>query len=298
MSPKRKSKLRKWIITGIIGVIIAGGAAAYFLRSDKSAYESVTAETGDITTFYTFAGNVATKNRQTVMAERIMQVSDIKVKEGDMVKEGTVLITTTAGDEIESKIRGEIVNIEVEENAQVMAGTKLLEVVDYDNLEIKIKVDEYDISAFQNGKEATVTIGAVKKEFQGKISSTSREGQVMNGVTFFTAAVDLEKDASIRIGMSAEVKLIGDKALQAVTLPMVAIQFDENNKPYVFKKDNAGEIVKNEITTGINDGTKVQVKSGVQSGETIYYIKPVLVEERGFRPGGSRNRDGSDGGER
>lgn len=298
MSPKRKSKLRKWILIGVLGVIIAVIALAFMMRSDKSSYESVVTETGDITTFYTFAGNVETKNRQTVMSEKVMQVSAIKVKEGDIIEEGTVLIKTTAGDEIKSKIRGEIVTINVEENAQVMTGTKLIEIVDYDSLEIKVKVDEYDVAAFQNGKEATVTIGAVNKEFKGKISSTSREGQIMNGVTFFTATIDLEKDQSIRIGMSAEVKLISDKAAQVVTLPMTAIQFEQNNQPYVFKKDKNEEIVKNEITTGINNGTKVEVKSGLQSGETIFYPKLAVVEEGGFRPGGGQNRDGFDGGDR
>jgi HlyD family secretion protein len=91
-----------------------------------------------------------------------MQVSEIKVKEGDMVKEDAVLIKTTAGDEIKSKISGEVVNINVEENAQVMAGINLLEIVDYNNLEIKVKVDEYDIASLEKGKESTVKIGDIK----------------------------------------------------------------------------------------------------------------------------------------
>jgi len=114
-----------------------------------------------------------------------MQVSEIRVKEGDQIKEGAVLIKTTAGDEIKSKINGEIVNINVEENAQVMAGTKLLEIVDYDNLEIQVKVDEYDVGALAKGKDTTVKIGALNKEFQGKVSRLSKEGQIMNGVNIF-----------------------------------------------------------------------------------------------------------------
>jgi Na+-transporting NADH:ubiquinone oxidoreductase subunit NqrF len=35
---------------------------------------------------YSFSGNVETKNRQTVVSEKMMQISDIKVKEGDKVK--------------------------------------------------------------------------------------------------------------------------------------------------------------------------------------------------------------------
>lgn len=287
MSSKRKSKARKWIIIGIIVMGLGGLAWLLLLRSAPNTYENITAQTGDITTYYSFSGNVDTKNRETITSERIMQISDIKVEEGQKVKEGDVLITSTTRDEIKAGIAGEVVNITVEENAQVMAGLKLLEIVDYDNLEIKVKVDEYDITALESGREATVRIGALDKEIKGKISKVSKEGQIVSGVTFFTATVDLEKDEKIKIGMSAEVKLISNNATGIITLPMTAIQFDENNKPYVFKRGEKDAVVKSEIVTGINDGTKVEVKSGVISGETVLYKKPAAIEDMRF----GRDRD-------
>ena len=295
MSAKRRPKAKKWIPLGIIAIIVVGVAASFLTRPASTSYESVVAKIVDITTYNSFSGNVETKNRQTVTSEKVMQVSEIKVKEGDLVNEGAVLIKTTSGDEIKSKISGEIVNIMVEENAQVMAGIKLLEVVDYNNLEIKVKVDEYDIAAVEKGKETTVKIGAINKEIKGTISSMSKEGQIMNGVTFFTATIDLGKDESLKIGMSAEVKLISNKVTGVVTLPMTVIQFDASNKPYVLKKDEKGAGVKTEITTGINDGTTVEVKSGVLSGETILYTKATATQGMGF-PRGRANSDGVSGG--
>lgn len=295
MSAKRRSKARKWIPLGIITIIVAGVAASFLIRPASTSYESAGALIGDITTYNSFSGNVETKNRQTVTSEKVMQVSEIKVKEGDVVNEGTVLIKTTVGDEIKSKISGEIVNITIEENAQVMAGLKLLEVVDYNNLEIKVRVDEYDLAAVEKGKETTVKIGAINKEIKGTVSSMSKEGQIMNGVTFFTATIDLVKDERLKIGMSAEVKLISNKVTGVVTLPMKALQFDDSNKPYVLKKDEKGAGVKTEITTGINDGTTVEVKSGVLSGETILYTKATATEGMGF-PRGGENREGVSGG--
>ncbi|QWU13846.1 HlyD family secretion protein [Paenibacillus sophorae] len=295
MSTKRKSKTRKWLVVSIIVIAVAVIAGAVLKRPAAAAYESVNAKTGDITTYYSFSGNVETKNRQTVMAEKILQISDIKVEEGDTVTEGEVLLTTTAGDEIKSKINGEIVKINVEDNAQVMAGTALLDIVDY-NLELNVKVDEYDIHALAPGKETTVKIGAINKEMTGKISSISNEGQIMNGITFFMATIDLAKDEDLKIGMSAEVKVISNKAAGVVTLPMTAIQFDDNNQPYVLKKDQNGAEVKTEITTGINDGTTVEVKSGVANGETILYKKAAAASTGAGFGGGGGNANGSDGG--
>lgn len=273
MNAKRKRKGYRWLGFLILGIALLSIITAYLMKPKNAAYESINAKAGDISTFYSFSGNVESKNRQTIVSEKMMQISEIKVNEGDKVGDGSVLIKSTTGEEIKAKIAGEIVNIAVEEKAQVLAGTKLLEVVDYDNLEIKVKVDEYDISALAIGKEAEISIGAINKELQGKISNISREGQIVNGVTYFTATIDLAKDADLKIGMSAEVKLMSKQVTGVVTLPMSVIQFDENNSPYVLKKDEKGAPVRNPITVGINDGTTAEIASGVQSGETVLYTK-------------------------
>ncbi|KGK83918.1 RND transporter [Desulfosporosinus sp. HMP52] len=290
---KQKSSV-KWIILGLIAAVVTVGGIAFLKKPTQLPYESVVAQTDDLTTYYSFTGNVETTDRQTVTSEKMMQISEIKVKEGDLVKEGAVLIKTTAGEDIKSKIQGEIVNINVEEKAQVMAGTKLLEVVDYENLQIKVKVDEYDLAAIEKGKEATVKLGAINKEIKGNVSSISKEGQIINGVSFFTAVIDLADDESVRIGMSAEVKIISNQASGIVTLPITAVQFDENNKPYVLKKDESGTETRAEITTGINDGIVVEVKSGLESGETVYYTKTAVKEGRNFPPAGMNNTGGDD----
>ncbi len=288
MSTRRKPKCRKWVVISVILIAVTSSAAAYLFRTAPIHYESVQAKIDDISTSYKFSGNVATKNRQVVLSERVMQVSKINYQEGDVVKEGDVLINTTTGDEIKAKINGEIVNLSVEEGSQIMAGTVLMEVVDYDNLEIAIKVDEYDLAAVEKGQEAIVTIGAVQKELEGNLSSISKEGTVMNGVTFFTATIDLSQDTSLKTGMTAEVTLKDEQAVGVITLPMTAIQFESDNTPYVLKKDENNNIEKTEITTGINDGVTVEIKTGVAEGETIYYTKDVATNDFRF---GDRERD-------
>jgi len=296
VNKKRKSKLRKWIVTGVV-IVAAIGAAGYFLlKPSKTAYESVTAKKGDITTYYSFSGNIDTKNRQTVMSEKVLQISEIKVKEGDVVNKGDVLIKTSAGDEIKAKISGEVANLNVEEDQQIMSGTKLMDIVDYDNLKINFKVDEYDLAAVQTDKEATVKISALNKEITGKISSISKEGTVSNGVTYFTATIDFAKDDTLRLGMSAEVKVLNSKASGAVTLPMTAVQFDDNNNPYVLKQGAENTAVRTEITTGINDGVNVEIKSGVSNEETILYTKAKSAATTGLMGGRASSQSQSSGG--
>lgn len=297
MNTKRKSKKKKIIVTSIVIIAIVGFAASIFMRPARTSYESVDAKIGDITNYYSFTGNVETKNRQTVTSEKVTQISTINVKEGDVIEADTVLYTTSTGEEVKSKIAGEVVNINIEENSQVMGGVKFLEIVDYNNLEIKVKVDEYDIASLEQGKETTVKIGAINKDIKGTVSSMSKEGQIVNGVTFFTATIDLEKDESVKIGMSAEAKVINGNVQGIVTLPMKSIQFDDNNNPYVLTKGEKNAAIKTEITTGINDGTTVEVKSGVTSGETILYTKTAATTSKGMNIGrGSGNGNSTSGG--
>lgn len=273
MTTKKKAKVRKLLIWGIIAIAVTASATVYLLRPKPLSYDSAVAQKGDITTNYTFSGNIEAKNRQAVVAERIIQVSKIYFLEGEKVKAGDVLIGTTTGEKIKAKINGEVANLEVDEGSQVMAGTKLMDIVDYDNLQIGIKVDEYDLPAVKPGKAATVRIEAIQKDLQGTVRSIAKEGSVVNGVTFFTAVIDPKKDQSLKIGMTADVTILNQKAGGVVTLPMTAIQFDANNKPYVLKMGANKAMVQTMITTGINNGQKAEIKQGVTEGETVYYAK-------------------------
>jgi HlyD family secretion protein len=288
MSTKRRTKTRKRVILSLVAIAVIVIGIALLMRPKRTQYESVDATIRDITTYYSFSGNVETKSRQTILSEKVMQISEIKVEEGDLVEEDDVLMRTTTGDTIKAKISGEIVNLNVDENAQVMAGITLLEIVDYKDLEVTVKVDEYDLSAIAIGKKASVTIGAIEKEVKGKISSMSKEGQVLNGVTFFRATIDLESDKRVRVGMSAEAKLINTQAVDVVTLPMKVIQFDSSNHPFVYQKAKDGSIKETQITTGINDSTFVEIKNGLSKGDTILFPSAVATTDA-MRFGGPRD---------
>lgn len=272
MKIKEITRLKKTIIFSTIIIIAALLIGSYLMKRAYVKYESIMAKTGDITTYFSFSGNVESKNRQILISEKQMQVSVIHVKEGDMVKQGDVLLTTSLGEELKAKIDGEVVKIYVEEGGLYTSGRSLMDIVDFDNLQISVKVDEYELEAVTKGKETIVDIGALDKKIKGVISSVSKVGQTINGVTFFTAEIELESDPTVLIGMSAEVRIKNQSVENAVTLPVTVIQFDDYNKPYVLKSGRAANsTVKQEIEIGINDGTMVEIKSGVQSGEVVLF---------------------------
>lgn len=92
MSTRKRSTAKKWVAFGIIMTVIVGLTTAFLLQPTPSLYDSVEAKLGDITSYYSFTGNVETKNRETVLSDKVMQISKINVKEGEMVDKDDIII--------------------------------------------------------------------------------------------------------------------------------------------------------------------------------------------------------------
>lgn len=292
MDKKKRKRLRNWLI------VAAGAAIALFVGSRLLAqkpltYESVVAESKDITTWYSFAGNIEANSRETILSERSATIDDIFVAEGELVAEGKDLINPSSGDNPEAGMDGEVAEIYVEENQTVSPGTKLMTIVDYTDLEVSVKVDEYELSSVTAGKEVKVSVSAIDKEFTGVVESISKEGSIINGVTYFLAVVQLDFDEALKVGMSAEVTLLKDEVKNVVTLPMTAIQFNDDNSAFVLKEGAEGIAVENQITTGINDGIIVEIVSGVSDGEKI--LLGETAKAAGFGIGSGIGRGFQDG---
>ena len=199
-------KKKKWIILGIVLLAVIGLIIFFVTKPKNQEFEEVKTQTGDITTYYSFSGNVESKEKQSVLADKMMQISSIHVQEGDAVHKDDILMETTAGEQIKAEIDGEVTKLYVEEGSPVTAGSQLIDLVNYDHLQVTVKVDEYDVKAVQEGKEATVNIGALdNKKVTGTISKVSRQAVVAHGISYFTASIDLPEDQEVLVGMSAEV---------------------------------------------------------------------------------------------
>ncbi len=271
-SKSKKSKKGLIIAVIIVLVIALMILVPAFSSGNNSNYLSTSVSKGTIETYYTFSGEVESKNTQNVMAESIIQISEIKVKEGAEVKSGDVLFVTSDGTKIKAKIDGTVNQIFVETDQQVMSGAQLCEIIDFNELEVSIKIDEYDLSCVEVDDEIDVNISAIDKEITGTVLEISRTATNQNGVSYFTAKIDLEYDSEIKVGMTAETKILNEESKDTLIIPMRALSFDEENNPYVYVADNRNGMTKVSVTVGINDGKNVEITGGLTNSEAVYYI--------------------------
>lgn len=267
-------KSKKIVIFSIVGVLILSLVSAIlFTQNGSDAFEEEKVQTGDITTYYSFSGAVEAKKRQNIISKKEMHVEEVLVKVGDQVKKDDVLLINSEGEETRAEIDGEVAGVYTKNNSHALKGSQLVDIVNYSDLLVKVKVDEYDLKYVAVDQEVDVTINALEKEIKGKVYAISKEATNENGISYFTAMIDFNKDESIRIGMSAVTKILKNHATDITTISMKAVQFDSKNKPYVLLASEKGEPTKKYVETGINDGTTIEVKNGVSVGNIVMIPK-------------------------
>lgn len=94
MDKEKKKKIRRRVIAGILVVLVAG----FFVRNSLVAknavpmVSAVTAETGDVERILSTGGTVKSDETRTYFAPVSVEVGEVMVSTGDMVKKGDVLL--------------------------------------------------------------------------------------------------------------------------------------------------------------------------------------------------------------
>lgn len=178
--------------------------------------------------------------------------------------------------EVHAEIAGEVTYRTNEVGSKLDQGL-VLSITDFNSLAVSIKVDEYDISSITMGKEADIYISSLGESVEGMISNLSKNANAVSGIAFFNAEVSLPYHEHILEGMSAEVKILNSSASDTLLIPMEALQFTDHNEAYVLVKQG-NEMVEKMVEVGINDGVTVEIISGVEEGETIYFMNDLLYQ--------------------
>lgn len=178
----------------------------------------------------------------------------------------------------------------------MMSGDVIMKVSVLNEMEIDLEVNETDIVHVQVGDTADVEIDAFSDQvFKGVVtevgSSALNSGQGLAAsteqVTNFSVKVRIvkesyagvngnsENNSPFKPGMSATVKIHTDEASQALAVPTASVTTRadslQNNISltvvFVKKADNTVEM--KQVSTGIQDGTFIQITKGLNEGEEI-----------------------------
>ena len=175
---------------------------------------------------------------------------------------------------IEAPFSGTIDNVVVKKGEVVYPGSSnLMMLLNLDNLYIESNVPEKHIASINSGNKAIVHFPLLDKT----ISTTIRQsGSYINPINrTFKIEMDIEKnDLNIKPNLNSKVKINDYSNDSALMINQNFISIDSDNKEYVYKiyeKNNKIYVSKTIISTGKNDGIKIEVLSGLNAGDKVVF---------------------------
>ena len=186
---------------------------------------------------------------------------------------------------IDAPISGTIVDKKVKAGDKLSANDTAMQnlctIYDMSYLEMKLNVDELKIRSLEVGQEVDITADAVPGEtYKGVISSILVAGTTANGSTSYPVTVRIDDMGELLPGMNATAKITTASVKNILALPNAALV----RGSYVLVTKDSPSAANAEtsmtapdgyvyvkVTTGISDDDYIEVKSGLQEGDTIAY---------------------------
>ena len=186
---------------------------------------------------------------------------------------------------IDAPISGTIVDKKIKAGDKLSANDTAMQnlctIYDMSYLEMKLNVDELKIRSLEVGQEVEITADAVPGEtYKGVISSILVAGTTANGSTSYPVTVRIDDMGELLPGMNATAKITTASVKNVLALPNAALV----RGSYVLVTKDSPSAANAEtsmtapdgyvyvkVTTGISDDDYIEVKSGLQEGDTIAY---------------------------
>lgn len=186
---------------------------------------------------------------------------------------------------IDAPISGTIVDKKVKAGDKLSANDTAMQnlctIYDMSYLEMKLNVDELKIRSLEVGQEVDITADAVPGEtYKGVISSVLVAGTTANGSTSYPVTVRIDDMGELLPGMNATAKITTASVKNVLALPNAALVRGSyvlvtRDSPSAANAETSmtapDGYVYVKVATGISDDDYIEVKSGLQEGDTIAY---------------------------
>jgi macrolide-specific efflux system membrane fusion protein len=275
-------------------IIIAFAITACGGAKKAKKMETAKVTRGNLNAYIPSTGIVTPRNRLEIKPPVAGRVEQILVKEGDRVRKGEVLAWISSSDRaalldaarskgpdelkywedvykpapIIAPIDGFIILRSFEPGQTFTMSDPLL--VMADRLIVKAQVDETDIGKIQPGQKATIVLDAYPNDqTEAVVESIEYESQVINNVTIYQVYVQPTSiPVYFKSGMSATVNFAQEGRQGVLLLPIRAVK-KLNGQSFVFTDGKEKPIVPVQVTTGLDNGTDIEIVSGLSEGDEV-----------------------------
>ncbi|MHB0994900.1 MAG: efflux RND transporter periplasmic adaptor subunit [Elusimicrobiales bacterium] len=291
--------MKKIIVILFIAALAGGGWYYYKGRASngKPKYQSAQAELKDLSELVDTTGVVEPENRVEIQPSSSGRIEEILVDEGERIKAGDVLALMSSSDRVAildaarasgeaqyeqwketykpikviSPIDGTLILKNIVQGQTVSANTVLFAISD--KLIVSASLDESDIGKIKMGQRAAIVLDSYPdRPVKGTVFKILDEGTTKNNVVTYTVKLRPDRvPGFFRSQMTANIKVRISERRDVLLIPGAAVTTDPKGETAVIKELKAGAPVYSRVETGQNDGDMVEITSGLEAGETVFY---------------------------
>ena len=179
------------------------------------------------------------------------------------------LLTIQRDGAVLAKMDGSVYSVDYTEDTATSVATLSAD----EKMSVTISVDESDILSLEAGQSVSVYVNSVSEDaFTGTLTEINRTSS-SSGT--YSAVVELEKSEGMLSGMTASVSVRIEGVDDALLIPIEALR-KTSDGAYVYTSYNeeyqeyGGKV---DVVTGLENSTYVEIKSGLNPGDTVYYTE-------------------------
>ena len=299
------------IATAEVGSSASTSSGTFTYKENRAVYAEVS---GDVSRIVADEGT-RVSNGSTIIALESLSVRNSVSAAADSVKDAQLSLESQYDNlddfTIKSPIDGTIISKDQKAGDTIDSNTKLCTIYDLSYLKITMNVDELDISKVSVGQKVQITADAVSGQtFEGKVTSVNLAGTTTNGVTTYPVEVQITDYGDLLPGMNVDTYIVVNEVKDVLGVPAAAISrgnrvlVQTGNKSDDTSIPSGYEYV--EVETGVSSDDFVEIKSGINEGDSVAYIETgssvdpfAMMMGGGVAPsgGGSYGGGGGDAGD-
>lgn len=195
---------------------------------------------------------------------------------------------------ITAPLDGTVMSVPVDEGQTVNANQTtptIAQIADLTRLENKIEISEGDVTSVRPGMDITYTIlSEPENAFHARLTSidpglttltdgsykttssagtgSSSSSSSNTAVYYYAKALIPNPEGLFRIGMTTQNSITAARAENVLTAPAVAV-FSRDGRQFVRVLEPDGTVTEKEVTVGLSDGLRMEIRSGLQQGEAV-----------------------------
>jgi HlyD family secretion protein len=151
--------------------------------------------------------------------------------------------------------------------------TLVMTVGDTSQVYVQGKVDESDIGKVYLGQPARIKVESFKdKTFQGKVTKIAPLGVEKDNVTTFEVRVSIDNPGGeLKANMTANAEILLEEHKGVLTVPEQAVIYDKDRNASIEVPDSKEKKGRRKVPVkvGISNGTRTEILSGLNPGDTV-----------------------------